>query len=369
MSQLKIKICIVIPTFKCGGSEKFVSILCNHINLSKFNVTLYILDGEDPFYKVINPEINVISLNIKNVRKSLVPILRIIKRDQPDILFTAANHLNVFLSIFKFLLPGKVKFIARESSNVSINNKKLKYGKVYDKIVKAFYKNIDFIICQSGYMQNDLIENYKIRREKTIVINNPVEDIMDQSKDERESLHRKKGPFKFITVGRLSPEKGIARMLRALALLTIDFRFHIIGDGPEAANLLRLSKELNLQDRVIFAGVKQHPYESMGNSDLFLIGSYFEGFPNVLLESGMLGIPVVGYSAPGGINDIIKEGENGLLVNDDDTGVHFSSAILKALSMKFNRQSIRDQTIKNFSLDKILSEIENCFIRIHTQST
>lgn len=361
----KIHICIVIPTFKCGGSEKFISILCNHIKLSKFNVTLYILDGEDPFYKVTNPGINVISLNIKNVRKSLLPILKIMKRDQPDILFTAANHLNVFLSIFKFLMPRKVKFIARESSNVSINNKKLKYGNLYDKIVKAFYKNIDFIICQSAYMQSDLIKNYKIKKEKTIVINNPVEDVTYHIHGGPGSLLKKNAKFKFFTVGRLSPEKGIARIIRALALLEIDYEFYIIGDGTEAANLQSLTNELNLQRRVIFEGMKNNPYDSMGNSDLFLIGSYFEGFPNVLLESGMLGVPVVGYKAPGGISDIIIEGENGLLVNDDQTGIQFSTAILKALSMEFDRKSIRDRTIKNFSLNKILNQIESCFIRIH----
>jgi len=180
MIPSKIKLCIIHPNLRCGGSEKFISTICNRINTNLFDVELYIFDNEKAFYEITNSSVKVARLQIKNVRRSLPAILKIVKKSRPDILFTASNHLNIFLCIFKFLLPKKLKLVARESSIVSINNKRSKYGKLYEMLVKRFYKNIDFIICQSRYMQDDLVKNYNIKTEKTTVIYNPVEDLVNE---------------------------------------------------------------------------------------------------------------------------------------------------------------------------------------------
>lgn len=357
----KIKLCIIIPGFKCGGSERFISVLCNHINTSLFHVELYVLDGADPSYQITNPQVKVYLLNIKNVRKSLFSVLKIIKKSKPHILFTASNHLNIFISIFRFLMPRKVNLVARESSIVSINNKRVKYGKFYEWLVKTFYKNIDYIICQSAYMQQDLIKNYNIKKEKTIVIHNPVEEIKVHDTNGKSQRITN---YKFFTVGRLSPEKGIDRLLKALSLIKIDYTFYIIGDGPEKNNLQQLAGELNLADKIFFEGQKSHPYENMADADLFLIGSHYEGLPNVLLEAGMLGIPVAGYSAPGGIGEIIINGVNGFLA-DDKEGKSLDNTILMAINHSFDKQAIINVTKSKFSIDKILPQFEGYFIKIY----
>jgi len=363
MTSCKIKICIIIPGFKCGGSQRFTSILCNHINTSVFDVELYILDGEDPFYQITNPGVKVFPLNIKNVRKSLFSLLKIIRKTNPDILFTVSNHLNIYIAIFKILFPRKIKVVARETSIVSINNKRSEYGKLYEWIVTKFYKNIDYIICQSAYMQNDLVINYKIKRENTVVIHNPVEELTFPANDN--PIQSKKAMYKFFTVARLSPEKGVSRLIKALALMDVDFSFHIIGDGLEKFNLQELTKQLNMQHKIIFEGAKSNPYENMSDADLFLIGSHFEGFPNVLLEAGILGIPVVGFNAPGGIGEIIEEGINGFLVNDDDAGESFKNRVITALNYNFNRQQIIEITKSRFRVNKIMKQLENCFSQIY----
>ena len=354
----KIKLSILIPSFKCGGSERFVSILCNNINTNNFTVDLYVLNGETPFYQITNSAITVHLLCIKNVRKSLLPIVKMIKKHKPDILLSVSNHLNIFLCIFKFLFPKKMLLVARETSIVSINNKNSKYGKLYDAIVKRFYKNIDRIICQSAYMQNDLIKNYHIKKEKTIVIYNPVErpinNILQQNK---------KDSLLLITVARLSPEKGIDRLLKALTLLKSGFTFHIFGDGPDKNKLEDLTQQLGLEHKVVFEGQQVHTYQNI-NADLFLIGSYYEGLPNVLLEAGMLGLPVIGYNSPGGINEIISNGINGFLVDDDSTGIAFSNAIRKAIDHNFNTELIVEHTKEKFSVAKIITELENYFTGI-----
>ena len=361
MKADKIKLCIIHPNFKCGGSERFISIICNTINTDIFEVELYILDGSEQFYQITDPAIKVFTLNIKNVRRSLPAIVKIIKKSKPDILFTASNHLNLFLSIFKFLLPKKLKWVARESSIISINSKRSKYGKLYEWLIKIFYRNIDRIICQSVFMQLDMIKNYKIKKENTIIIYNPVEEIEVTG---NAYVPGPKPVYKFFTVGRLSPEKGIDRLLQALALCKMDFTFYIIGDGSEKASLQHLAAKLNIQHKVFFEGQRSHPYYNMQDADLFLIGSHYEGFPNALLEAGMLGIPVAGFNSPGGIAEIIDEGVNGFLA-DNNNIPSLAEIIGKALSHTFNREQIRTLTREKFSATKITRQFEDYLLKTH----
>ena len=104
----------------------------------------------------------------------------------------------------------------------------------------------------------------------------------------------------------------------------------------------------------------------MENTDLMLMGSYYEGFPNVLLEAGALGIPVVAFDAPGGTREIITEGENGLLVSDGNENA-FSAAIEKALQLKFDTDKIIATTKKRFSLNAAVAQVEELFFNLCMQ--
>ena len=102
----------------------------------------------------------------------------------------------------------------------------------------------------------------------------------------------------------------------------------------------------------------------MHDADLFLIGSRYEGFPNVLLEAGVLGIPVAGFNAPGGISEIIEEGVNGFLAENNNIR-SLADIIYKAANYDFNRQFIIDQTKEKFSAGKITHQLENYLLDIY----
>ncbi|WP_462252077.1 glycosyltransferase [Ferruginibacter sp.] len=352
----KIKLLILTPTLECGGSEKYVSLLCNNINSQQFAVTLAVLNNETPFYKITNNDVALIDLKVKHARSSLFKIKSLVKQHKPDIIFSTSNHLNIYLAVFRQLFSKKIIFIARESSVVSINSKRAKFPVLYTWLIKTFYQRINFIICQSKYMQQDLIDNYNIKKEKAIVINNPVE--------ENSLMLAATKKNKFITVARLSEEKGIDRLIRSVANLTIPFTYYIIGDGNKTESLQNLINQLQLQSKVFLTGKKDNPFGEMEDADLFLMGSHYEGFPNTLLEAGALGIPVVAFNVPGGIREIITDGENGLLVKDGDEKA-FAAAIEKALNIDFNRQQIKNNTQKIFSLNLIIKKTETLFLELH----
>jgi glycosyltransferase involved in cell wall biosynthesis len=352
----KIKLLICTPSLQCGGTEKYVAMLCNNIDTQKFDVTLAVLDNAAAFYTINNKAVQIINLNAKAVRHSFFKIKQLVKKLQPHIIYTNANHLNLYFALFKKLIAPAAIIIARESSIVSINSKRAKYPVLYNWLIKRFYKQLDLIICQSVYMQQDLIANYGIKKNKTIVINNTVEQTATASSTGKKN--------KFITVARLSAEKGIDRLIQAVSKLKTPFSYYIIGDGFEKAALQNLVHTLQLQNNIFFEGQKKCPFEGMEDAAFFLMGSYYEGFPNVLLEAGALGIPVIAFNAPGGINEIIKDGENGLLVKDNDINA-FAAAIANADNINFNRFVIKENTDHRFSVKKAMQETEKVFTTLH----
>lgn len=355
----KIRLLIIIPSLQCGGSEKFVSQLCNHINTGKFCVQLVILQNNKQFYEITNPAVNIISLDKRRVRFTLFKIKKLIHLFKPDIVFSAANHVNLYLAIFRNLFSKKIKFIARESSIVSLNTKNASMPLLYHLLIKKYYQRFNIIICQGKYMQQDLLTHYGIDAAKTIIINNAT------AKNNVYEIPVKQidRPYKFITVSRLSPEKGIERLIHAVGLLSLPFEFYIIGDGIQKTALQKLVIKLNLHEQVFFIPENKNPFNGMEDTDLFLLGSYYEGFPNALIEAGARGIPAIAFDAAGGINEIIENEKTGLLVDDNDI-IGYAAAINRALEINFNRKQIATETEKRFSVNNMIQALEKLFSEV-----
>jgi len=356
----KIKLLIFTPTLQCGGTEKFVSLFCDHIDTEKFSVCLLVLDNTAPFYQPKNAQVHLVDLNESRVRYSLFKIRKTIKVYQPDIVFSCANHLNLYFAVFRNWFPRQVKFLARESSIVSINSRRATWPWLYNRLLKKYFRRFDLIVCQSAYMQQDLVQHYRVAESRTLVIHNATE-IRKQAP--LPAVSKVDRIYRFVTVSRLSEEKGIERLVHAVGLLMLPFRYYIIGDGDKRESLQNLINELQLQDKVFLTGKKEDPFAGMEDADLFLMGSYYEGFPNVLLEAGACGIPVVAFHAPGGIGEIITEGENGLLVEDNDL-IGFASAINKAIALNFDRNKIIETTQKRFSISAMMKKLEDLLLQL-----
>ncbi len=357
----KIRLLIFTPTLECGGSEKFVSLVCEHINTNIFSVCLVVVNNADPFYEIKNTSVEIIDLKKNRILFSLPAIKKVVNIFKPDIIFSTANHLNLYLAIFKNRFSNKIKFVAREASIVSINSRQAIMPALYTRLIKKYYNRFDMVICQSAYMQQDLVTHYRVSAEKTMVVHNATPDILrtptQPVKQNSEQV------YKFITVARLSDEKGIERLIHAVGLLSVSFKYYIIGKGSKRNELQQLIDELHLQDKVFLAGEKKSPFPGLEDADLFLMGSYYEGFPNVLLEAGAHGIPVVAFNAPGGIAEIITDNENGLLVEDNDI-IAFATAIKNALACNFDRDQIIETTKKRFSLSSMMAAMENIFLKL-----
>ncbi len=115
------------------------------------------------------------------------------------------------------------------------------------------------------------------------------------------------------TIAELTKNKGIAYAVEAMRSLP-NVRYLIIGEGEERRALAEAARAANSQDRVFFADHIPDAARFLKAFDTFLLPSLKEGLPYVLLEAGLAGLPVVA-SRVGGVLDLIKDGETGLLVS------------------------------------------------------
>ncbi|SMY02445.1 CDP-glycerol glycerophosphotransferase, TagB/SpsB family [Brevibacterium linens ATCC 9172] len=127
------------------------------------------------------------------------------------------------------------------------------------------------------------------------------------------------GGATFVTVGRLSPEKNHARLIRAFAKIAPeepDAKLVIIGEGPLENELKQLAVSLGIAGMVQFTGRLRNPYSVMSACDCFVMSSDYEGQPIVILEARVLGLPIV--TTRFGSVESAMEASGGLIVDRDE---------------------------------------------------
>jgi glycosyltransferase involved in cell wall biosynthesis len=122
---------------------------------------------------------------------------------------------------------------------------------------------------------------------------------------------------RFISVGRLSPEKGQAGLLEAFASVCAkspELELMLVGDGPEALRLKDMAGRLGIKDRVRFAGrcSEDEALRHIADSDVLVLSSFMEGLPIVLIEAMALGTAVIA-SRVAGIPELVEHESTGLL--------------------------------------------------------
>ena len=142
-----------------------------------------------------------------------------------------------------------------------------------------------------------------------------------------------------VTVGRLVPWKQIDHLIEALAEID-GAGLVVVGDGPERSRLEDLVRAAQLTDRIYFAGQrsKEETLGLMTACDLFVLNSTYEGFPHVVLEAMCAGLPVVATDV-GGTPELVRDGENGLLISPHANGA-LASTLRQLLSCSEERQRL-----------------------------
>jgi glycosyltransferase involved in cell wall biosynthesis len=173
------------------------------------------------------------------------------------------------------------------------------------------------VFCPSAYLR-DVALTWGLDPERVSVLPNPAPDL--PAMPDRDELRRELGVSGAVLAfaGRLGPQKAVGVALDALAGLD-DVTFVVAGDGPERAALERRAAELGLDSRVRFLGSvpRERVLRLFRAADASVLPSVWENFPHTVVEALAVGCPVIA-TAVGGVPEVVRDGENGLLVPPRD---------------------------------------------------
>lgn len=174
-----------------------------------------------------------------------------------------------------------------------------------------------------------------------------------------------------ISVARLSPEKDIASLIRAIPLVLPKlgsnagtFTLNIVGDGSQRSALERLTHELKLNERVQFLGQKNNVQDLLTNASMFVLPSLTEGISLTLLEAMARGLPVVATRV-GGTPEVVVDGHTGLLVSTqrpDELAAAIAHLFQNPATAERMGQLGRQRVEQSFSITRMIRAYEEEYV-------
>jgi len=373
---MRYKLLIVIESMQYGGgAERFVSLLTNHLsnkfeiyiltfhdfkNLYKFNAKYYSLK------ETFNTSLSIRnSLKFKTFVKPITIYKKIISIS-PDLIISFMEMSNFYTILTKILCRIKTPLI------ISVRcNPKLVYEndlKHFNSLIKILYRLncVDKIVSVSKGVSNVLENYYNIKKTKIRTIYNgiEIEEISKKSKKEIKDykiLFNDENLIKFITVGRLCKEKGHRFLIDAFSRVKKEIpnsKLIILGEGPLRNELIMQIRKNLLNNDIILLGLKKNPFKYLKKSDIFVLSSINEGFPNVLIEALACRIPIISTNCTAGPKEILENGKYGLLVKVKDSKDLAEKMVFLAKNKKLMEQysKLSLERALFFKFEKTLNE-------------
>ncbi len=195
---------------------------------------------------------------------------------------------------------------------------------LYETIDRLHLRYMDRVVCVS-HGQARRVRRAGVPPSRIIVIPNaarlsasPGADA--EGREQLESFFRQAGDFVVAGAGRLSPEKGVAVLIEAAKHVVAHIpavRFVVFGEGVQRPALERMIAAAGLEHAFALPGFRSDLDQLLPNADLFVLPSFTEGLPNVVLEASASALPVVA-TAVGGTPEVVADGKTGLLIPAGD---------------------------------------------------
>jgi glycosyltransferase involved in cell wall biosynthesis len=274
------------------------------------------------------------------------------------------SQINPLAKHSKRFIIGPIQFSYTQLEESMINASIRKFSKIYGLITtKHKIENLEkanTLIFDAYKTFNILKKNFSFIdfKNKIIKIIPPHidTDLFDYAKP------LKKDHYELLTVGRLIKRKGIDLIIRSLKILQKE-GFNVVlkirGEGPEKRNLEMLAKKLELNNVIFLERVSRKELANLYKScDIYVHSSYAETIPTTIREAMSVGRPIVTTNV-GVIDEYLKDGENGFLINKRDE-YEFAEAIIKLLSDENLRYKIglnnRRYALEKFSFKNIIKQ-------------
>jgi len=300
-----IKITYIIGRLSYGGAEKLLLDLCRKIDKTKFEITVAVLQENNPMkedFEAAGVHLEFFNKTNKldiDVLRRLADYLREVK---PDIV-----HTHLFAGDF---WGGRAAELAGVKHLISTKHDMMSQGFWRDRLGRVMRRKFDRVVAISDAVRTYLIDTEKISIEKVALIYNGVD--VNRFYRPKSRILQGEG-LRIGTVGRLSKEKGQKHLIRACRFLPEGaWDLTVVGEGPLRAELRDLVDFLGLQSSVKFTGQVEDVRKYLNEFDVFVLPSISEGLSLALLEAALAGAFIIATNV-GGVPEIIRDRETGLL--------------------------------------------------------
>lgn len=374
MENKPIKIVYVTPAlYMAGGVERVLTLKANYFaEHFGYDITIILTEGKGkPLFYPLNENIKVINLDVNfeelwnsSFIKKVWLYLRKQRRFKKLLI---AELMRLRPDITVSLLRREINFLNE------INDGSKKIGEMH--INRANYRNFE---ANESNIVKDLFAKFwmrnlvkKLKRLDHFVVLTEedkkawpelqnirvIPDPLSFCPTKRSSLKDKR----VIAVGRYVYQKGFDMLLQAWSRIEKqypDWQLAVYGDG-ERTSYEQLMEELGIDaTRCHLNGPTSDIQSEYVNSSLFVFSSRFEGFGMVLVEAMACGLPVVSFACPCGPRDIIKDGHDGLLVENGNV-----EALANSLSMLMNDETLRlsmsqegQKNVQRFRIEQVAQQ-------------
>lgn len=319
---------LAIPKMKGGGAQHAMAILCNQLVKNGVEVCLcYTGESREPSSYPLEPRIEVLfpqSPWMTRADKALKGVItcsplirkirlrRKIRRFRPQIIiaFMESSAMMILWACEGLNIP--VVFAPRNSLNDMVSDNPAIID-TYEEIFPKF----DGVVYQTSEQQRQYFEQFSFSKNaKHTVITNLIDPspLWD--------LPRKPCHGVIVAVGRDQQQKNYPLLFQAFSMARKKipgFTLSIYGEVKSDSPLRSLAQELGIDGDVIFNGFCSDVQERIRDASIFVMASRYEGFPNALIEALCLGLPCITTDfGGGGALELIVDGENGLIVPNED---------------------------------------------------
>lgn len=333
-----MKIMYVIKSFAMkAGVERVMSDKMNYLVEHGYEVAMVTYEqGEHSYPFYLNPAVRHYRLDARFFKLGQYPVWQrlwrmhqmrtrfkkglqeAVDQMQPDIIITTTYSMKV-LDLILALRTKACRLIESHIACYTVRksfdyrNRPLLYqlAQLYDKHVFSRIGKFDKLVVLTQGDAEDWMQYIK----DVVIIPNPVtyypEKILPHDGSER----------RIISVGRLHEQKGFDMLIDAFALIADqcpEWHIDIFGSGNDHDTLLNQIRQRGMEKRINILPPTNEIYDAYQRSGFYVLSSRYEGFALVLSEAMSCGIPVVAFRCKYGPEDVIVNGENGLLAKNGD---------------------------------------------------
>ncbi len=302
------KLLLIVPSLHQGGLEKVCAATARLLQ-PYFDVQIAIFDSRSIAYDIKG--IPVVDLRLPsrpgviakviNVLRRGMRLRKLKKKEQIDIAYSFGPTAN----LANIASGGRAKMWLGIRSYMDMGN---------PKQIRLFCRCADMVVCCSETICREVQEQYRCG--KAVTLQNPfdIKEVKLLSGSEEAELPWKEGRI-LISMGREDSVKGFWHLLKSFALVhekLPDTRLMIIGKG-EFEPYKELAEKLGVNEDIFFTGLKKNPYPYLKKGTLYVLTSYYEGFPNAMVEAMSMGLPVIATDCKTGPREILED-QYGILI-------------------------------------------------------